>query len=635
MRFPRVLLPLVLMALALSSTAQGQAPRLKVQSTADAKQLEIQGDTGVDHRLESIDTLGGPWQFRLTLPLTNSTQQWLDSESAPARFYRAVRLGTPEPHLFSPNFRLIDHLGRSHELYYWTNQIAFVVIHVANGCSNVENIVGSIKTLRNQFEPQGIKFWMMNSTPGESRSNIVAEANRLGIDLPILIDRGQLLAREHEVSATPEAIAISGSDSKVFYRGAIDDRIGSNALASTQFYLSNALQRFLVNAPVSPSHTRPLGCAVSTASVSNVSYATDIVPLLQRRCIDCHREGAIAPWAMTNYGIIQQYALSMKDQVLSGRMPPWHADYEYQKFTNDVSLTPAEATILVQWINQGAPRGTGPDPLETNPPQPQPVWELGPPDQIVRIAPQSLPATGPIGYRYINVTTTFPSNVWLRAAVVRPGNRRVVHHCLVFEGTNSLLRGLDGFFTGYVPGTEPDPFPPGTGKLLPAGRVLQFQMHYIATGQPETDQTELGLYVMPAPPTYPLQTKSAFNVSFTIPANAQDYAAEASYTFARKSRIYEMSPHMHFRGSRARYEVVTNGVTNILLNVPKYSFDWQRNYRLVQPFDVPAGAVLRVKGAFDNSVFNASNPDPNATVRFGEQTYEEMFIGYFNFAEIP
>ncbi|MCI0745785.1 MAG: hypothetical protein L0Y58_10310, partial [Verrucomicrobia subdivision 3 bacterium] len=336
--------------------------------------------------------------------------------------------------------------------------------------------------------------------------------------------------------------------------------------------------------------------------------------------------------------------LAIKEEILRGHMPPWYADPHFGVFTNDFSLSPAEAARLVQWINDGAPRGDGPDPLETvstttNYPFAWPP-ALGPPTRVYSIPPQSIPASGVLAYRYIDIFTTFTNDVWLSAAVVKPGNVRVVHHCLVFNGSDPVLGGLAGFFSGYVPGFDAVTFPPGTGKLLRAGERLQFQMHYVSTGEPETDQTEIGLYVSPTPPTYVLQTKSAFNVFFSIPPGAPDYQATAQYPssggLTRNILLYEMSPHMHLRGTRFKYEAVyPDGQRETLLSVPHYIFHWQALYRFTTPKFLPIGTRIVCTGAWDNSAQNPYNPDPTATVDFGEQTFDEMFIAYMNFAELP
>jgi hypothetical protein len=509
-----------------------------------------------------------------------------------------------------------------------------------------------------------VLFWLIDSNPQDTRSNILVEATSLGISNgpPILQDTAQLVARAYHASTTPEAVAIETAYWTVIYRGAIDDRIASNTVASTQYYLSNALVNFLANPAdyadpprVSPSQSVPAGCAVNLKpAFTNISYSTEIAPLLEAKCIRCHSPGNIAPWAMTNYDIVASFGYEIRREVMAGRMPPWHADPNYGVFTNDFSLKPDEAAKLVQWVTEGAPRGTGPDPLvtamsATNYPFAWPT-NLGQPDLIFTIPLQSIPATGIVDYRYINVTNTaIPSNVWLRAAVALPGNTKVVHHCLVFDGTTTG-QGLDGFFSGYVPGAEAGEFPPNTGKLLTPGQVLQFQMHYVTIHSNQTDQTQLGLYFRSSPPSYPLQTKSAYNVLFSIPANSSQYSSTASMpasgTLATNILLFEMDPHMHFRGDWFKYEIVyANNTRETLLSVPNYVFRWQSSYRLTQPKFIPKGAKIVCTCGWDNTTQNSDLMDASATtgdsrflpgrsVTFGQQSYDEMFIGYLNYVEV-
>jgi hypothetical protein len=380
--------------------------------------------------------------------------------------------------------------------------------------------------------------------------------------------------------------------------------------------------------------------------------------MLQERCVRCHSVGNLAPWAMTNYDIVRLYSGAIREAVLTGNMPPWHADPHYRSFTNDFSLRPGEAAKLIQWIDAGSPRGTGPDPLADSPPPPTAypfAWpaSLGQPNAVLRIPTQNIPATGTIQYRYIEVVNNaFASDVWLRAAVVRPGNTRVVHHCLVFEGSSGgSLGGLAGFFAGYVPGNDPAPFPSGTGKLLRSGQRLTFQMHYTTDGTAQSDQTELGFYVSPVPPTYPLQTKAAFNVGFSIPAHTSEYQATANFpltgTLATNILLYEVSPHMHLRGSAFKYEAVyPNGTREVLASIPRFIFHWQALYRFTQPKYIPRGSTIVCTAVWDNSALNhellhayitsgSSAYLPDRDVGFGEQSWDEMFIGYMNYAEVP
>ena len=647
----------------------GQSPILQLDRNAGPARISLSGDVGAAYVLESSSNLTtGTWDFLLTLPLTNSLQAWFDSASmlAPNRFYRARQLD-PLPVESASDFRLIDHLGRSRSMYYHFNDPnvrAIVLIFTGNGCAKIRDMIPVIKSLTNTFTSQKVLFWLVDSSPLDNRSNILAEAISLGISNgpPILHDAAQLVGRAYNSFTTPEAVAVSTTNLSVFYRGAIDDRLGSNMVATTQSYLSNAIVNFLAGgvSAVSPTATRPVGCAIPfTPRFTNLLYSADIAPILANKCVRCHSPGNIAYWSMTNYNIVHDFALLIREEVLTGRMPPWKADPTYGAFANNYSLTSDEARKLVQWVQAGAVKDAGePDPLAnlstpTNYPFAWPV-ELGQPDAILRIPTQSIPAFGVQGYRYFSVTNTaFSSNVWLRAAVVRPTNTRVVHHSLVLDGTTTGT-GLDGFFAGYVPGVQASAFPQNTGRMVTNRQVFQFQMHYITVGTTETDQTELGLYLASSTPQFPLQTKSAYNVFFAIPANSANYQAVAQYpsggTLNTNIMLYEINPHMHLRGSWFKYEVIYPAghlpASEILLSVPSYVFHWQTAYRLAPPKYIPKGSKIVCTGGWDNTGQNSELMEsynqtadsrllPNRTVGFGEQTYDEMFIGYLNYAEVP
>jgi hypothetical protein len=615
--------------------------------------VQLRGQAGVEHILQGTTTphLPGSWSDLLTVTLTNADVGWFDNfaQGFPRQFYRLVRPGAPQPPVFAPDLNLVDHLDRSQPLRYATHKRAVVLIVIGTGCTNSAASVPSIRALRDQFGPQGVVFHMVSADNHPARTNLVQWTTNHSVDLPVLHDPGLLAMRALGARATTECFAFNTTNWTRFYRGALDDRADFNQPPTpfTQRYLSNALAQFVAGQTVTPSRTPAQGCTVAPPVVTNLAYSTNIAPILQSRCVRCHAPGNIGTFAMTNYLVVSNYAPLIRQEALSRRMPPWHADPQYGRFTNDVSLTPDELNTLVQWVDAGAPRGTGNDPLADSPPPPAPDWPLGTPDAIVRIPLQSIPAVGPIAYRYFDVPSPFATNVWLRAATVRPGNRRVVHHVLVYFGTNSTLMGLDGFFAGYVPGAEQVPYPDGTGKLIPGGTVFRFQMHYTATGEPETDQTELGLYLAPAPPAAELQTKSAFHAPsffppgffYSIPPGASDHPAVSAQLIPSTTKdvlLYELSPHMHFRGSRFKYEAVyPDNSREVLLNVPRYDFEWQTLYRLATPKRLPAGTRIICTGAFDNSAQNRHNPNPGATVVFGEQTDNEMFIGYVNFSILP
>jgi hypothetical protein len=635
--------------LLLAGALQAQQPALSLDRASKGVRLGLQGQVGHGYSLEATsDTFGAnAWTSLLTFTQTNSAQGWfdVDASSLARRFYRLVKLDDSAFPVMASDFRLIDHTGQSRELYYQATDTAIVLVFMDTRCAEFAQLAASIKSLRDQFQPGGVTFWMIDSGAGASRSNLVSAAQTQAVDLPILHDAAQIVARAFHASVVPEAVAISTLDWTVFYRGALQDSAGN--ISTAQNYLAGALGSFLANATVSPSRTLAKGCTLDLVSKPNISYSADIAPLLLDKCVRCHNPGNIAPWSMVNYSSIQTNSLAIKDRVLTGKMPPWHADPNYGVFANDISLKPEQAAALIQWIEDGAPRGDGPDPVAASQPPPTNypyAWpaSLGQPDFIVNVPAYNVPATGEVAYKYPQVSVTLPSNVWLRAAVILPGNTEVVHHSLAFLGTQFDVflsgAGLNGFFAGYVPGYDAVAYPPTTGKYLAKNTTLTFQMHYTTTGTARTDRTKLGLYYASGPPQLSLQTHAAATLDISIQPGDSNYTREASATPSASKDVwlYELSPHMHYRGSWFKFEALyPAGTSEILLSVPHYEFHWQSLYRLAQPKRLPAGTVIRCTGGFDNSAQNPDNPNPGASVSFGEQTDDEMFIGYFNFAEIP
>ncbi|MBI2925861.1 MAG: redoxin domain-containing protein [Verrucomicrobia bacterium] len=635
----------VLLWLALAVSTPAQPPKLSAERREGLLRLGLQGAAGHDYLIEASTNPGAAtWQPLLTLTLTDGFPGWSDPASLaqPHRFYRAIKLDGPAPRPPVGNFRLLDHEGTSRELYYYSDTRAVVLVFTGNDRAIPENSLATLGALRDRFAPQGAEFWLVNASPPSPLNAAPAQANPAPVNLPVLQDEAQLVARELSIGNVGEVIAIDPADWTSFYRGALDDRLDPSEpeSAARQHYLADALANFLAGRAVALSRTPPSGAPLVLAVDPPPSYAGDIAPLLQSYCVRCHSPGNIAPWAMTSHEIVKDYAAAIKDQVLTRRMPPWHADPRHGQFGNDISLPPQLAAKLIQWISAGAPRGEGPDPLTEAPPPP-PDWPLGQPDYVVTIDRQDIPATGTVPYKYLVVPSPVLSNAWLRAAVLRPGNAKVLHHCLVFVGTSifdilDLQGGLRGFYAAHVPGMNQGPYPDGTGKYLKKGSYLVFQMHYTTTGQAETDQTQVGLYLAPAAPALELKTSAAYTLDLEIPPGAKDYERAAELSFAHPVWLYEFSPHMHYRGARFKFTALyPDGTSEVLLSVPKYDFHWQTLYRLAQPKRLPAGTRVVCHGAYDNSPQNPANPDPAATVHFGEQTWDEMFIGYMNFAEIP
>jgi hypothetical protein len=294
---------------------------------------------------------------------------------------------------------------------------------------------------------------------------------------------------------------------------------------------------------------------------------------------------------------------------------------------------------LVQWVQAGCPEG---DPKDA----PLPMsfvegWRIGKPDLVLESpVAQKVPARGAIRYRYVKVPTHLSEDKWIRAVEVRPSASEVVHHLLVFIQLppgdprarlyNSMRGGLNGYFAGMVPGQAAVSFPEGTAKLLPKGATLIFQIHYTANGKEMEDRPRIGFKFADKAPEHEVLTQAAANKSFLIPPNDSNYEVTASHTFFRPVRLLSVNPHSHVRGKAFKYELFyPDGRSEVLLNLPRYDFNWQIEHQFATPVDVPAGSRLQVTAWYDNSTGNPANPDPSKAVKFGEQTWEEMMIGYF------
>jgi hypothetical protein len=436
---------------------------------------------------------------------------------------------------------------------------------------------------------------------------------------------------------------------RIVYRGPVDDRLHYEAQRPARaHYLRDALVALLDGRPIETPARAAQGCLVhfpgrERAEPTPVSYSDEIAPLLARRCADCHREGGVAPWAMTSFAVVRGWAPMIREVVRTRRMPPWHADPRFGRFANAIDLSIEEQRTLIGWIDAGAPRGEGPDALAENASAPLPEWLLGPPDLVLEAPEQSLPATGVVPYRYESVDVPIERDVWVRGVELRPSNPRVMHHGLawmVYPDGRELPptegpRFTRGMFAAYVPGRDAQRLPEGTGHFLPAGSKVRFQLHYTTTGRPERDAPRLGLQLSREPLPHELLTGAAARFDFAIPPGAADHREMAERKIRRDVLVYALTPHMHYRGKSMSYEAhYPDGESETLLSVPGYQFNWQRRYVFAEPKRLPAGTRLVVRAAFDNSERNPANPDPTAWVRYGEQTFEEMLFGYFQYRDL-
>ena len=633
--------------------AQSAAPRL--QSGIDAicgaprVRVPLAPDAGQTAVLEASDDLfGADWQPLLQLGPGDGHHDFLDPEARgrARRFYRMRRVSRP-PLLPVDNFRLTDHLGASHELYREGDARGVVLVFTSPATLAAD--WERLRPLVAHGATNGVLFWMV--APAATRDAIARAAATAGVTVPVLDDDARVVTRVYGARRAGEAVAIDAASATVFYRGAVEVVVepavaGGTAVRTTP--LADAVERFLADRPPQVEFVRGAEPALDLPALGVPDYRTGVAPVLQAKCQTCHRVGDIGSFAMTGHRSITERLLQIRANLLEGLMPPWHADRAHNRFSNDMGLTPSELETLIAWIDAGAPRGDAAqaDPLEEPAGTPG-TWPLGTPDLVLRIPRQNIPASGTVPYAYLFVTNTLPTNTWIRAAAVRPGNAAVVHHALIFQVTpgnvlqmlaqvQEIQGGLAGYFAAYVPGMKQAFYPPDTAKSLKGRSILVFQMHYTPYGVATSDQSEIGFYLQATPPRTELKTSAGYNTSLDIPPGQKDYRTTAERLFTGAVELRELSPHMHFRGNSMRFDaVLPDGTVRTLLNVPKYDFAWQAVYRLEEPVRLPAGSRLRLEGTFDNSRWNPFNPNPAARVRFGEQTADEMFIGYVNYTDAP
>lgn len=419
--------------------------------------------------------------------------------------------------------------------------------------------------------------------------------------------------------------------------------------------------------------------AANTGS-SQPTFYKDVLPVLQKNCQNCHRPGEAGPMSFLTYESTRPWAKAIKTAVATKKMPPWFADPHYGKFANDRTMSASEMNTLVSWVDSGAKAGNAKD-------APAPAnfvegWAIGKPDVVLEMpAAFNIPASGTIDYQYILIPTSFNEDKYVQFAEARPGDRARTHHIIAFimDKDNPMVKqmkpgvpfvpadaqreamerakndpefakkmkeqqrrggGEDGgalgagdFLVGYAPGAPPQALKPGQAKLLRAGGAIVLQMHYTANGTAGVDKSRIGLIFANEKPSQRILTLAAQNNRFEIPPGDGNYQVDSKFVVQQEATLTSFLPHMHLRGKDFEFRATyPSGEKEVLLRVPKYDFSWQLWYVLDKPKVLPAGTVIECTAHFDNSANNPANPDPKKAIRFGEQSWDEMMIGFFDVA---
>ena len=556
-----------------------------------------------------------------------------------------------EPSQKVENFVLLDHRGEAHELHYYSDAKAVVLMVQGNGCPIARNSWPRFRELRDEYAEKDVRFLMINSNLQDNRASISREAEEFGMDLPILVDDTQIIGESLGLVRTGEVLVVATEDWTVAYRGAVDDRLAYEVqkAAASRHYLKDALDDLLAGRALHTAQTDAVGCLINFPhkeqgnQTARISYSEEVAPILESKCVTCHRPGGIGPWAMTDYNMVRGFAPMIREVVRTRRMPPWHADPAYGRFSNDRSLTTEEIQTLVHWAEAGAPRGEGPDPL-TALTHDYPEWKLGEPDLVIEIPPSEVPATGIVEYQYRLVQNPLDDYRWIRATEIIPGDPSALHHVVTKIGYMETEGPKKGQFKEegleqlgvYLPGQWTDEASEGGATLLPIGATFEFQMHYTTYGKATVDRSRMGIYFRDSAPKHHLQVAFFINPSIKIPPHAKNHRDTAEQTFTWGDvLIFDLHPHSHYRGKASDFVAYyPDGTVETLLSVPNYDFNWQTSYKLEKPKLLPAGTRVVHTTWWDNSAENLANPDPAREVPWGLQSLDEMLYGTIRFSYV-
>jgi mono/diheme cytochrome c family protein len=535
------------------------------------------------------------------------------------------------------NFMLVDaQTMEAHELYRMADDKAVVLVSTGVGCPIARAMTPALKALRDKYKAQGVEMYLVDSNLQDSRDAIAAEAKEYGIDIPILMDSNQLVGEALGVTRTAEVFVITPKTWKVAYHGPVNDAADYGIQkAAEKPFADIAIHAVLAGEPAPPATQASKGCLVDFPArdkKAQLTYVKDVAPILQAKCVACHEQGGIGPMAFNNYAMLKGFAPMIREVIRTDRMPPYHADPHVGQFSDSKRLTPDEIKTIVHWVEAGAPRGEGDDPLAATKHVAQ-EWPLGKPDVVLKIPAYSIPASGVVDYQRPAIANPLTEGKWLRASTVKPGDRQAVHHVLTGwmpampESGKSSETRWQGSVGGYAVGAESEIMPANTGSYIPPSGAIGFQMHYTPYGKPTTDNSEIGLYFYDKPPELIMHSVVVIDNSIDIPAGEGNHEETAYVEFPHDALLYGAFPHAHYRAVANDLWLYTpDGKKQLILTLPRYDFNWQREYTFKTPLKIPAGSKLVAHYWYDNSKRNPSNPDPKVEVTWGEQSWQEMFF---------
>ena len=526
------------------------------------------------------------------------------------------------------DFSLLDQNGYHHSMSWYDDHKMIALLVQANDSKETAEALPSFDALKAKYDGQGVEFMMINPMGELNRSAVQAQSLKYGVDIPILMDDARVISEALGIERAGEVLLYNPRSFMVEYRGSV---------AASE----KAIQEILAGEDVSVASVATSGPVISYAATAVPSYIADIAPILADNCATCHREGGIAPFAMDSHTMVQGWSPMIREVLMTKRMPPGQIDGHIGEFINDRLITDEEVRNVIAWADAGAPKDGDTDPL-TELTWSTSKWSLSDkPDLVLKVPSQQVPATGVLEYRDVAVKIDLDGkDRWVRGTEYIPGDRTVLHHTinsLSFPEEVGKRRGRNNpdkaSITAYIPGGTAAFNPPNTGGLLKDGSVLNLNLHYTTNGRETVDESEIGLWFYPEGeiPAERMSGRCACifpNTWTNIPSNDPAFEQTATITIGKDANIYSYLPHMHFRGKYMRfYADYPDGSSEELINIAQFNYAWQMSYTYAEPKFVPAGTKITAVGAFDNSAQNPANPDPQRTVPWGQQSWDEMFFG--------
>jgi hypothetical protein len=547
-----------------------------------------------------------------------------DAPRAPSALASSAPVAAVTHHV--DNFMLVDQDLVAHELYRLGDAPAVVIVAQANGDAVVRSEAAQINRLA--ARGQGVEVLLLNPTATDTMEGIRAEAARAGFKVPVMMDSNQLVGEALGVTRSAEAVVINPKSWQVVYRGAV---AGAEA----------AVDALIAGKPAPAATAASTGALIAfpgrSAANAKLTYVKDVAPILEKRCVACHSPGGIGPFAMSSYEMVKGFSPMIREVIRTDRMPPYNADPHVGSFSDSKNMSPQEIKTIVHWVEAGAPRGEGADPLAAKKIVAA-EWPLGKPDLILKIPAYKVPASGTVDYQRPFAVNPETEGHWIRATSVKPGDRQAVHHVLSGWMQQPPANGVasEGNWRNsvgrYAVGSEADIYDGDVGTYLPAGGAVGFQMHYTPYGKETVDNSEIGVYFRKDTPKYVMRQIAISDPTITIPANAGYHEEQAYLEFPNEALLYSAFVHAHYRAVASDLWIqYPDGKKTLLLSLPRYDFNWQRAYTFAQPVKVPAGARLIARYWYDNSKRNPANPDPSIQVTWGEQSWQEMLFTQIDF----